>query len=45
MEQHQLLGDKGQDGKGINEGFVREHLCLCRKLLAASEAQRLPLCK
>jgi hypothetical protein len=27
MEQHQLLGDKGQDGNGINGGVVRE-LCV-----------------
>ncbi len=39
MELHPVLGDKGQDGNGINDGLVRWRLCLCRKLLAASEDQ------
>ncbi len=44
MERPQSLGDKVQDGNGINDG-LRVELCLCRTLLDASETQRLTLCK
>ncbi len=38
MEPSPVLGDKVQDGNGINDGFGGGLLCLCRNLLDASEA-------
>jgi hypothetical protein len=44
MEHLPVLGDKVQDGNGINDGHVRGPLCLCRKLLDASEDQNRSSC-
>ncbi len=44
MEHFPVLVDKVQDGNGINDGLVCRDLCLCRKLLDASEDQNRTSC-